>query len=153
MVTIFALTSQTGTDSVSLSEGFTNSMVKIFWLSFSQLSEGRQYELVSNLQFIVRKIAHVTIYTGLGALLYGGVSYFLKNPLLTFLVSWFFGTVFAALDEWHQLSVPGRTGQLSDVMIDSCGVCIGCMLGCLLSIVIKKAAARAAAKRMEQKEH
>ena len=29
--------------------------------------------------------------------------------------------VLAALDEFHQLFVPGRDGKLSDVLIDTCG--------------------------------
>ena len=38
------------------------------------------------------------------------------------------GTAVAALDEIIQLSVPGRSGQLSDVGIDVLGLCFGIVL-------------------------
>ena len=36
---------------------------------------------------------------------------------------------FACTDEWHQLSVPGRDGNLRDVLIDSAGAVAGVGLG------------------------
>ena len=32
---------------------------------------------------------------------------------------------YAAIDEIHQLFVPGRSGEIKDVLIDSCGSFIG----------------------------
>lgn len=41
------------------------------------------------------------------------------------------GALYAASDEFHQLFVPGRSGQISDVLLDSAGVCFGVLLGML----------------------
>jgi len=38
--------------------------------------------------------------------------------------SMLFCIVFAASDEWHQSFVPDRSGTISDVLIDTLGVCI-----------------------------
>lgn len=40
---------------------------------------------------------------------------------------------FALTDEWHQLSVPGRDGNLRDVLIDTAGAFAGAVLGCVLT--------------------
>ena len=40
-------------------------------------------------------------------------------------VSWSGGSVYAVLDELHQLDVDGRSGQWMDVLIDSGGVILG----------------------------
>ena len=36
-----------------------------------------------------------------------------------------FGALFAGLDEWHQLHVPGRYASVFDVMADAAGVILG----------------------------
>ena len=46
--------------------------------------------------------------------------------------AWALGTLYAASDEVHQLFIEGRTGQLSDVLLDSSGVLAGALLCWLL---------------------
>jgi VanZ family protein len=38
----------------------------------------------------------------------------------------------ASLDEWHQTYLPNRTGQVSDVLLDTCGATVLCLLIWLL---------------------
>ena len=38
---------------------------------------------------------------------------------------WGIATAYAVTDEFHQLFVPGRSGQMTDVMIDSGGALVG----------------------------
>ena len=38
------------------------------------------------------------------------------------------GILYAALDEYHQTFVPGRSGQIRDVVIDSLGLLFGILL-------------------------
>lgn len=48
-----------------------------------------------------------------------------KRMLLALLI----GVEYAAIDEIHQLFVAGRSGQITDVMIDSIGIALGiCIL-------------------------
>jgi len=53
-----------------------------------------------------------------------------KKPLFAFLIC----VIYAISDEIHQLFVPGRTGQLKDVIIDSSGSFVGIAI---VIIVIK----------------
>ena len=36
--------------------------------------------------------------------------------------------LYASTDELHQLFVPGRSGQVKDVLIDGCGAVIGALI-------------------------
>lgn len=71
---------------------------------------------------IVRKTAHVCEYALLGYLVY----LLLKEhgcgrPWLAFVICF----AYAVTDEVHQYFVPGRTGSVTDVLIDSAGITIG----------------------------
>ncbi len=66
---------------------------------------------------VVRKLAHLTEYAVLGALLERA----LPRPLPAFVL----GVAYAASDELHQHFVPGRTGEPLDVAIDAVGVLVG----------------------------
>ena len=61
--------------------------------------------------------------------------------------AWVVGTLYAASDEIHQLFVPGRSGQLRDVFLDSAGVAAGILLAWAVGLLYQKAAAYTAAKR------
>ncbi|PJI08931.1 MULTISPECIES: VanZ family protein [Clostridium] len=49
---------------------------------------------------------------------------------------WFICLFYAVLDEFHQLYVPGRTSQVSDVMIDFLGANIGMWISYFVYYVI-----------------
>ena len=67
------------------------------------------------LSFIVRKCAHMTEYAILTFLLYKTFVH-KQNPLIK---SFLFTVLYACSDEFHQLFIPGRAGQIRDVCIDS----------------------------------
>jgi VanZ family protein len=70
--------------------------------------------------YVVRKVAHVTEYAVLGALLVRAT----RRELPAFLL----GVVYAASDEVHQHFVPGRHATPVDVAIDALGVALGVAL-------------------------
>jgi len=45
--------------------------------------------------------------------------------------------VYAATDEFHQLFVPGRSGQVKDVLLDSCGAAVGVLILMLVAALIR----------------
>ena len=45
--------------------------------------------------------------------------------------AWLIGTAYAVTDEFHQSFVPGRSCELRDVVIDSCGVLTGVLAALL----------------------
>jgi len=66
---------------------------------------------------VLRKLAHVTEYAILGALLFRAVG----RPLPAFAV----GVLYATSDEVHQHFVSGRHASPVDVAIDAVGIAIG----------------------------
>lgn len=81
-----------------------------------------------------RKMAHLMSFGALAILLC------LVIPKRPYLISWSIVTIYAATDEWHQLHVPGRTGSIKDVLLDSLGALIG--LGLLYIFTRKKGTRR-----------
>ncbi len=84
--------------------------------------------------FFVRKCAHFTEYLVLGFSLGLTVDDFIGVPQTgggkakNLLAAWGVGTLYACTDEFHQIYVPGRSGELRDVGIDCCGVLTGVLL-------------------------
>lgn len=90
--------------------------------------DNSQLDMIS---FLVRKCAHITEYIILTLFIYYG---FYKNDHTSLLYTFLISLIYAGLDEFHQLFVPGRSGQFQDVMIDSIGIIIGL---CCISIFQK----------------
>ncbi|MBQ2695804.1 MAG: VanZ family protein [Clostridia bacterium] len=80
------------------------------------------------IHFMVRKTAHFMLYLVLGALLMAlGKSYWLpfgRSAVISVVVS----VLYAAGDEWHQSFISGRSGQISDVLLDGLGAFVGILL-------------------------
>ena len=93
------------------------------------------------LSFIVRKMAHFSEYTVLGLFISLTVKeYFQKGHFYIrhFIISLFFGVLYAVSDEIHQRFVPGRSCELRDVLIDTCGVLLGVIINMLCVRFAKK---------------
>ena len=88
------------------------------------------------LSFIVRKLAHFTEYTLLGLFIsltakehYNKKRYHEEHFLIRiFIIPLICGVLYAASDEIHQRFVPGRSCELRDVLIDTCGVLLGVLI-------------------------
>ena len=83
--------------------------------------------LAAQLHNLVRKAAHAFNYFVLGCLAYRTFWLFdgRKRWRRFVLFAALFCVAFAALDELHQLYVPGRSGELRDVLIDSISALAG----------------------------
>ncbi|MCR5812258.1 MAG: VanZ family protein [Lachnospiraceae bacterium] len=104
--------------------------------------------------FIVRKGAHFAEYTILGGFLVPAVKEWMAADTTPVpekkkrtsadraqmpgsarsirFISWLTGTIYAVTDEIHQLFVPGRSCELRDIGIDSCGVLAGVLIAGLI---------------------
>ncbi|KRG14998.1 VanZ family protein [Lederbergia galactosidilytica] len=89
----------------------TGGHTKLLILQFLPLSE----EVAANVNFLFRKIVHLTAFGFLAILFYNS---FEKNR---FLRAWIITTIYAATDELHQAFIPNRTGSFWDVGLDSLG--------------------------------
>ena len=99
-------------------------------------------DLSDDLEYIVRKSAHLVEYAILYILVYFAASraFFKKNELRlakALLVGLILCFLFAISDEAHQFFVPSRDGRISDIFIDMFGVLIGQGL-VLLGVLVKQ---------------
>lgn len=125
---IFSFSSQQGDESSGTSEKVVEYVIKKVY-GDENLSEQQILEIKENITTPIRKLAHFSIYTCLGALIYMYINtYEIKK--YKFLISWGLGILYACTDELHQKFVPGRSAEITDVCIDGLGVIFG------ISIVI-----------------
>lgn len=103
-------------------------MLTIFWFSNqdANVSDTQSSFFAMLLPFlpvwVIRKIAHMTIYAILAfCAACSQIKPSLKKVLL-------FCACYACTDEFHQLFIPGRSGEIRDVCIDCLGACIGFLL-------------------------
>ncbi len=121
--------------SLMISQTLLNTYESITDLSYEELA---RQQVLLELDHIVRKTAHFIEYAILAAawvfhFVIRGREY--RNCIgLSILITSFY----AATDEFHQTFVAGRSGQISDVLLDSCGAVVGAILFLALIIIIKK---------------
>lgn len=75
--------------------------------------------------FLTRKAAHIIAYFILGILMYNVVRTYKFSTRRVVLLSIAFTLSYAIFDEIHQLFVPGRSGEIRDVLIDTTASAIG----------------------------
>ncbi len=126
MLLIFRLSSQVADTSNGLSLGITEWVNRI-------LANLTQIEM-DTLNHIVRKSAHFTAYLILAVLCLNAlrVSGVLGRKRYISAISICF--LYSISDEIHQLFVPGRSGRLMDVIIDT----LGAAVGIIISIILRK---------------
>ena len=90
------------------------------------------------IQHVVRKGAHFTEFALLGFSLRMCLESWMEKRRGLGPAAWLGATLYAALDEYHQIGVDGRSGQIADVMLDSCGVLAGVLLAGLAVRMIRK---------------
>lgn len=114
MIGIFIFSAQTGNESSELSNGL------LLWI--------QQTLHITIPSLIIRKCAHMSEYA---ILMITFIYAFKNNNIKHYITYAFLSTVFyACTDEFHQLFVESRSGNIIDVCIDS--------LGALLVIIIMK---------------
>ena len=143
---IFGFSAQDGNTSGSLSFEISLFLVKLFSpLLPAAMSDTVLIERAELIHFFVRKTAHMTEYFLLALSLQLPLVAWLSNVLSKNhrIVIGFIVTVFlAALDEFHQTFVPGRSGNFTDVCIDSIGAFIASLCLLFFYYIRKKKLAR-----------
>ena len=153
MAAIFAMSARPADDSAMDSHRAGRLVLSAFYPHFRDLPAADQEILVARVDYPVRKAAHASEYAVLGALYGLTVLAFVETkrtpdrelsetngktpraqellwmrfPLRT---AWCAAVLYAATDEFHQLFVPGRSGKVTDVLIDAAGAAVGVMIVC-----------------------
>ena len=134
--TIFIFSSQNGDESGSISREFTKKIIEILQLD-KNLNEIEKENLIENSQFVIRKLAHFTIYTIAGINIYGFINTYdikNKNKVIGALIV---GVIYAISDEIHQMFSGDRTPAVRDVLIDTCGILFGIFLFFTLNRIVR----------------
>ncbi len=136
MVMIFCFSMENAENSDKRSGNISIRIIKVFHPDYEQMDTGNQQAIYERVQHTVRKCAHITEYMMLGFLLRlcmeSWIGHRIRRRWIAVLGGFGAGTAYACTDELHQLSIDGRSGQWTDVLVDSCGVLAGVTLGSLL---------------------
>lgn len=145
MVLIFAFSARPAEVSSEDSRSIGLLIGELFIPGFEEQSAEAQNKFAEKVDHPVRKAAHASEYAVLGLLTAGvyiaggaagagkvndkkkaDTSSKKRTPISRgILIPWVVTTAYAATDEMHQLFVPGRSGQVSDVLLDSAGAMAG----------------------------
>src|SRR5699024_4047535 len=113
MILIFYLSHQPATSSSELSAGITAFIINMIekMIPFIEVE-------ISSFHTFIRKCAHFLAYLILGIL----VAYAIHvKRFYRFVFALIICVLYAISDEVHQLFIPGRSGEVGDVLIDSVG--------------------------------
>ena len=94
-------------------------------LAGHSLNENIRQQRIEKYVVFVRKGAHFVVYLLLGFLILSLMKEYQNITWKTLLLAFFFSFLYACSDEVHQLFVPGRSGNIIDVGIDSLGSFFG----------------------------
>ncbi len=138
MIIIYNFSAEKAVDSADTSKSFIKMLIDIIPFS-KNLSDATKQEVISSLNFIIRKCAHFTLYALLGFLAYGAVkSTFSFSEKSYKKYSFVICVVYAIFDEIHQYFVPGRACRLYDIVIDGLGAVFGIFIFNYIGKRIKK---------------
>ncbi len=137
MALIFFFSSQTSSESSEVSRGLTRKAVHLF-LQLFHLNGAGEAAAVSVLHHYIRKLAHFLLYALLGILSAVTMRITFKRTVsVSVICAAVICVLYSISDEIHQLFISGRSGQISDVFLDSAGAWTGIAV-LLIFLKIKK---------------
>lgn len=150
-ITIFKFSSEQGEESSGTSAKFAKMIVQ---LKNKNLTEEELKIEIENIQFLIRKLAHFSIYMFLGVQLICCCLTFKGKCLAKFSISIILALIYACTDEIHQYFVPGRAALITDVFIDTLGAFAGIILVLLIAKLINiiKVKTKSKAQKVEKKK-
>lgn len=134
---IFAFSARDGDESTGDSYEVGMAFGTIVHHDFHDWPEEERLAFAEKVDHPIRKTAHATEYAVFAMLLVGAWYEAKRKKAFNMLIPWLCATGYAATDELHQLFVPGRSGQVSDVLLDSFGAAVGIAVVTLVIIAVK----------------
>ena len=131
MCMIFHYSDQPATESTKISDTVCYRIINTIDSWFSQGFTSAQKETYAEaITYPVRKVAHMTEYAVLAVLILNVLYQFslFAHRSRYYLYAQAGTSLYAATDEFHQRFVPGRSGNLTDVGIDSVGAVIALLI-------------------------
>ncbi len=131
MLVIFSFSAQPGEESADLSGGISyvfisilNQVIRIGW------DEAEILQMAQFWDYPIRKLAHMTEFGILAILYYWALGFYPKVQQawgncrpgwLRYILAFVLTVCYATTDEFHQLFIPERSGNLFDICVDATG--------------------------------
>nr|WP_312579430.1 VanZ family protein [Sedimentibacter sp.] len=139
MVLIFSLSAQPSYQSNGLSKNVTRIIIDIIGRIIPiDIEVSTVNDAGIQLNHIVRKLGHFFEYLILGILVINALKKYGHKNSRILSYSIIICVLYASSDEIHQLFVPGRGGQVKDVIIDSFGAMSGILIYEIMFLFRKK---------------
>jgi VanZ family protein len=132
MIVIFFFSTEPAEQSDRTSGIISEQVIRVTHPDFQEKTEAEQNVIFEHVQHSVRKTAHFTEYMVLGLLIRICLESWFGTRKWSIPVSWMAGALYACSDELHQILIDGRSGQWTDVLLDSAGVLVGVLLASLI---------------------
>ena len=139
---IWSFSAQPAVESAGESRNITGFLYDKIAVHIKMFGSMGKAAFISTADKFVRKCAHFALYFVFSLIIYAYVNCFERNDLITILLVFLVGVIFAVSDEIHQLFVEGRGGQLRDVLIDSSGIMLGGGLSSCIKNIIRRSVCR-----------
>ena len=130
---IFFFSSQDATASSALSDQVVEWLVAVFQIDISVSAPAPDFSLTE----IIRSFAHFSCFGILGILTAAAVRSHHVREYRCLWIPFILCVGYAITDEIHQWFVPGRSMQLSDVLVDSSGAAFGILAVALIVLVVR----------------
>lgn len=119
---IFQFSSRPAVESKELSGKITEIIVD----TVERVAPNRLTELdFKRAHHLIRKNAHFFAYLILGILVINALR---RSGIKSIIVAFLMCVLYAISDEIHQIFIPGRSGEVRDVLIDSLGAMVGILI-------------------------
>jgi len=130
MMLIFYLSSQQAKVSNAASKGIVKESVEVgIKVTKAKITETAKQKLIEKINSAGREYMHAVVFLILGLLVQNAVSQSTglsrRRSIKTVLFAFTICVIYGISDEIHQLFVPGRAFQVSDLLMDSLGSIIG----------------------------
>ena len=137
MIVIYSFSAMNGFDSAGLTEVVLDKLYDLERTNETFSTIIGMINIKYSFAYFIRKMAHMFIFCVLQIITFlmfrnFGFSFF-KSILFSMLIV----IGYACTDEFHQLFVPGRSGQITDVMIDTLGGSIGVLIISVITLIKK----------------
>ncbi|MDF2538325.1 MAG: hypothetical protein K0S76_1346 [Herbinix sp.] len=136
---IFMYSSKPAVNSDESSMFYANQILDVYEKITGNEIEGAEREKnLEDINHIVRKSAHFIEYGVLACFVAFHFFVSKRKRIHILLLATAISAIYAATDEFHQLFVSGRSGQMKDVLLDSSGAFTGALTFCLIITVLQR---------------
>lgn len=150
MTVIFSFSAEDSGESTETSISVTEMSAQILIQDYDKLEKPQQQLIVENLNPFIRKLAHFSLYMLLGTSLYFTARSFAPPIKKKAVAAITVGAAYAVIDEIHQIFVPGRSAQITDVLIDTSGIITAVLIYWLITVAAAEVKKSIRNKRQEQ---